>query len=318
MNVLVTGFAGYIGPIVVRQLHESEHRVIGLDVGWFLPDYAEMPDWPDLALFTDLRDPAGLPDDIDAIVHLAGLSNDPMGDLDRDLTRRINETATLDLIRHYPNARHVVVSSCSVYGHTDEAATEATELRPLTAYAQAKAWVDYNAPLYADNVISLRLGTVWGYSPGHRLDLVVNRMMFDAIHKGVVTANGNAWRPLVHVEDVGWAVCEFVDADWSTGVRNIVGDNAQIDDLAELIADYAGVAVEHHPETADRRDYSAISTFGADHSVFNESDLHDLFVNTQLLRASAADPADRYIRLRSLERLKNLGLLDADLQPSTT
>jgi nucleoside-diphosphate-sugar epimerase len=294
-------------------LKDAGHHIIGLDTGWFLGDYAEMPEWPDLVLFADIRAPRVLPNDMEVVVHLAGLSNDPLGDLNPDLTRRINEIATLDLIRHYPDARHVIISSCSVYGHTDDAATEATEVRPLTAYAQAKAWVDYNAPLIAENVISLRLGTVWGYSPGHRLDLVVNRMMFDAIHKGVVTVSGSSWRPLVHIEDVATAITHYAEND-VIGVHNIVGDNAQMDDLGTLIAEYAGVNVEQHPETPDKRDYTAASEYGAEHSVFNEDDLRDLWVNTQLLPVMAADPTDRYTRLNSIRRLKNLGLLDNDLR----
>ena len=313
MNVLVTGFAGYIGPVVVRHLKDAGHFVVGLDTGWFLPDYAEMPTWPDIARFSDIRSPGLLPDDTDVIVHLAGLSNDPLGDLNPDLTRRINEIATLDLIRDYPDVRHVIISSCSVYGHTDDAATEATEVRPLTAYAQAKAWVDYNAPLIAENVISLRLGTVWGYSPGHRLDLVVNRMMFDAIRKGVVTVSGSSWRPLVHIEDVAAAITHYAEND-VVGVYNIVGDNAQMDDLGTLIAEYAEVNVEQHPETPDKRDYTAASEWDAEHSVFNEDDLHDLWVNTQLLPVLFPNPEDRYTRLNSIRRLKNLGLLDYDLR----
>jgi len=311
MKVLVTGFAGYIGPVVVKHLKAAGHYVIGLDTGWFLPDYAEAPVWPDETRWVDIRNATDLLD-ADVVVHLAGLSNDPLGDLDPALTRMINRWGTLGLVGDYRDARHVIVSSCSVYGHTDEAATEGTPVNPLTAYARAKAEVDEAAPRLADRVVSLRLGTVWGYSPGHRLDLVVNRMMFDAINRVEVTANGTAWRPLIHVEDVARAVVKYVENE-EVGIRNIVADNVQIDDLGDLIAEYTGAGFSPNPGNADQRDYSAVSDFDYKHSVFDERDLHDLWVNTQLLPLVGADPTDRYIRLNSLRRLKNLGLLDDNL-----
>lgn len=322
MRVLVTGCFGYLGPVIVRHLKAAGHYVIGLDTGWFLPNYAEMPTWPHYAAWTDLRDirPADVGGECpDVIVHLAGLSNDPLGDIDEALTQRINDFATLELIASTPQARHVIVSSCSVYGHTEDIATEDTPVNPLTAYARAKAEVDKWAPMFAayGGVISLRLGTVWGYSPGHRLDLVVNRMMFDAIHSERVTAQTNAWRPLVHVEDVARNVTHYVEND-ATGIRNVVGENVQMQALAGRIADYVGVPATFDDGSADRRDYRARNSgLRSLHSVFNDDDLFDLFVNTQLLPVSAVDPTDRYTRLNSLRRLMNLGLLDKDLRRIT-
>lgn len=325
MRVLVTGCFGYLGPVIVKHLKAAGHEVVGLDTGWFLGNYAEMPVWPDETLWLDLRDAAELvlmrysgaeQRQPDAVVHLAGLSNDPLGDLDPALTEKINVGGTLDLISLLPNARHVVVSSCSVYGANDTLATTDTPVNPLTAYARGKAEVDRLATRYADDVISLRLGTVWGYSPGHRLDLVVNRMMFDVVHRDRVTAIGNAWRPLVHVEDVARAVTDCVDSD-EQGIRNVVGENVQMQELAYRIGDeFAEVEVICADGGGDTRNYRAHGEgIGTMRSVFSDEDLHDLWVNTQLLPVvSAIDPTDRYTRLNSIRRLRNLGLLDENLR----
>lgn len=310
MRVLVTGFAGYIGPVIVKHLRLAGHEVIGLDTGWFLSNYAEMPTWPHATLWRDLRWTRPI-DHLGAVVHLAGLSNDPLGELDPDLTQRINERATLDLIGRLPSTRHVIVSSCSVYGKTDEAATIDTPPSPLTAYARAKAHVDLLAPQRASNVLSLRLGTVWGYSPGHRLDLVVNRMIYDAIHAKRVTATGNAWRPIVHVEDVARAVADAV-VSTDTGIRNIVGENVQMQELADRIADYCDVPRTYTTGDGDTRDYRALGyEMGPMRSVFDDADLSDLYVNTQLLPVKSID---HYIRIKSIQRLKALGLLDESLR----
>jgi hypothetical protein len=155
---------------------------------------------------------------------------------------------------------------------------------------------------------------VWGYSPGHRLDLVVNRMMHDAIHRERVTAQTNAWRPLVHIEDVARNVAYYVE-NGETGIRNVVGENVQMYELAERIGEYVGVPVTFDEGSADQRNYRARNGgLHPIHSVFSDADLNDLWVNTQLLPTSAADPTDRYVRINSLRRLMNLGLLDKNLR----
>ena len=230
MRVLVSGNLGYIGPVLVRRLRSAGHYVIGVDTGWYVHDYAGEPVWPHEQHFADIRHPRdSWYRDVDAAVHLAGLSNDPMSELDPELTEEINVGGTLGALLD-GGGRNVIVSSCSVYGATDEVATEESRPNPLTPYAKAKAAVDayvHEGRWFRGNAVSLRLGTVYGYSPGHRLDLVVNRMAYDAVTKGYVSATGNAWRPLVHVEDVASAILFMLDQPW-TGVYNVVGENAQM------------------------------------------------------------------------------------------
>ncbi len=162
-QVLVTGCLGYIGPVVTRRLHEAGHRVIGLDLGLFTSQHASMPEWPDSVFFGDIREGTGALAPV--VVHLAGLSNDPMGELDPELTTSINIRGTIRLIREMARSRHIFVSSCAVYGAQAKTATEETRPRPLTTYARGKAMVDGFAPEISRNVLSLRLGTVYGPLP---------------------------------------------------------------------------------------------------------------------------------------------------------
>lgn len=266
MRVLVTGNLGYIGPVVVRRLREAGHHVTGVDVGWYVHDYASEPVWPHKQYFADIRQPADAWfTGIDAVVHLAGLSNDPIGNLDPGVTADVNYIGTVGML--LPEARNVIVSSCSVYGANKTIANEDSPVNPLTPYARAKADVDNWLSVFAQTVgiqnwASLRLGTVWGYSPGHRLDLVVNRMVYDALWHGRIRATGNAARPITHIEDVADAIVTFVNND-QVGVFNVVGENIRMHALADRIADEAKrmtnefVPVVKSPSGDDTRDYMA-------------------------------------------------------------
>lgn len=251
MKIVVTGSEGYIGPVIVRELKAAGHRVLGYDTCWF-------GRWSDAdqLLIGDIRETLVNKDWPDVVVHLAGLSNDPLGDLSPTLTVQINQWGTIDQIRHYYDARHVVISSCAVYGATSELATEESKVSPLTAYARAKAYVDEWAQAHEFNTINLRLGTVFGHAPNHRLDLVVNRMVFDALNNGGVRVQGNAARPLVHVEDVASAVLWAVEGK-AQGIYNVIGENVRMRDLGREVAAFADVPVKYEDAGADARDYQA-------------------------------------------------------------
>lgn len=304
-QVLLTGALGYIGPVVTRRLKAAGHRVIGLDLGWFTSQYVTLPDWPDSVFFGDIR--AGTGALAPVVVHLAGLSNDPLGALDPALTRSINEEGTLHLIRTMPRARHVVVSSCAVYGQSPDIASEDTAPNPLTEYARCKAAVDAGLE-YARSAVSLRLGTVYGPSPGHRLDLVVNRMVYDATHGRGVTVHGSQWRPFVHIEDVAEAILRAVESD-ITGIRNVVGQNMKIDTLGGIVARATGAALTVN-DSPDKRDYRAATN----HSDWMEyrhtidEALPELIEFTRPL-----GPPSRYERLATIKGLIASGRLSADL-----
>ena len=311
MNVLVTGSCGYIGPVVVRALRAAGHTVTGYDLGWFGED-----DGSTWFIRGDIREPlvhAGWPD---VFVHLAGLSNDPMGDLDPELTRDINAFGTMGLIHRHRNTRHVVISSCAVYGVQATPADESTTPNPQTEYARRKRDVDKYCDYWRGDkdatydYVSLRLGTVFGPAPNHRLDLVVNRMVFDALNNGGVRVTGNAARPLVHVEDVASAVLWAVEGN-QRGIYNIIGENVRMKALGRAIAHYAEVPVKYASSGADTRDYMASGEkalragWAPTRSV--EGSLAALFEHT-----TQYDQYDLpgHVRLAQLQRLIDEGVLD--------
>ena len=309
MRVLVTGNLGYIGPVVTRHLKAAGHYVVGLDTGWFLPNLASLPEWPDEQYFGDIRDEDGR--GMDAIVHLAGLSNDPMGNLDPALTHAINFEGTCNLLARW-DSRHVIVSSCSVYG-TADMATERTEPHPISQYAVSKAAVDDFARVMMLNRVSLRLGTVYGWSPGHRLDLVVNRMTYDATHGLGITVNGNAARPLTHIEDVARVIVFMLDRG-ETGVYNVVGENWRMRDLADLISQAnRATRVIEKPAAADLRDYAASGDKLLGLGWQPASGVADVLPDL-IPRTAALGTPSRYVRLDALRNLIASGYLDSDLR----
>lgn len=304
-QVLLTGALGYIGPVVTRRLKAAGHTVIGLDLGWFTSQYVTMPTWPDSVRFGDIRDGTGLISPV--VVHLAGLSNDPLGALSPELTRSINEEGTLHLIRTMRRARHVVISSCAVYGQSPDVANEETPPNPLTEYARCKAAVDAGLE-YAENAVSLRLGTVYGPSPGHRLDLVVNRMVYDATHGLGVTVHGSQWRPFVHVEDVAEAILRAVESD-ITGIRNVVGQNMKIDTLGGLVSRATGAALTVN-DSPDKRDYRAV-TLHPDWMEYRHTIADSLSELVKFTRPLG--PPTRYERLATIKSLVASGRLASNL-----
>jgi nucleoside-diphosphate-sugar epimerase len=261
MRVLVTGHRGYIGAVLVPIFEAAGHEVVGLDSdlyrGCTFGDPAAVPAVPDLGV--DLRDVtveqlAG----IDAIVHLAALSNDPVSDLDPVLTFDINHAASVRLARLGREAgvrRFLFSSSCSNYGAAGGAfMDEESELRPVTAYGESKVRVerdlaDLDGPDYV--VVSLRNATAYGVSPRLRCDVVLNNLVAWGHTTGVVRlkSDGTPWRPIVHIQDIAQAFLLALDAP-----RKIVGgrafnvvataENYQVRELATIVADSLGCGVE--------------------------------------------------------------------------
>ena len=258
MTVLVTGNLGYLGQWVVDRLYGKD--VVGLDLGLFDSDDAVVPE---VQMYRDIRRPALWPfAGVNTVVHLAGLSNDPSGDIDPDLTNEINTIGTINLIRQYPKALHVIASSCAVYGSNPEEVDEISPPNPLTAYAKSKAAVDgyvLKRELFGDHAacVSLRFGTLYGFAPAHRLDLVVNKMVADAVNRDrTVSVTGNAWRPHTHVEDAADAIMAVLQSPPTTsGIYNVVGENLRITEVAHDVAEFTGAAILSYPSGADRRDY---------------------------------------------------------------
>ena len=230
MKTLVTGHNGYIGQVMVPFLQQAGHSVVGLDT-YFFEDCQFDPEPTVESLRKDIRDlePSDL-EGFDAVVFLAALSNDALGDLDPELTYAINRDATVGCARAAKEAgvgRFVFSSSCSLYGASgDDVLTETAGMNPVTAYGRAKIEVEEALRELASDSFSptyMRNATAYGLSPSIRIDLVVNNLTGFAYTTGEVLmkSDGSPWRPLVHIEDISRAFLAVLEAD-----RDVVHDEA--------------------------------------------------------------------------------------------
>lgn len=274
MRILVTGNLGYVGSVLTSDLQRHGHWVAGYDAGYFAPCLSAPAAPPDAQYIGDTRrfDAAALAG-IDAVVHLAALSNDPLGELDPELTddinvgglRRVAEAAKAAGI-----ARFVFASSCSLYGKSDgdRALDEDCPQNPLTAYARSKVEGERVLTELASTAfrpIALRFSTAYGWSPRLRLDLVVNNLVASALVNGVVAleSDGTPWRPLVHVLDMAQAMRLALESDVrATGARaynvGAEAENFQIKTIAARVAAATGmpITMKSSRESGDQRSYN--------------------------------------------------------------
>ncbi|MCC6617377.1 MAG: SDR family oxidoreductase [Anaerolineae bacterium] len=260
MRVLVTGHLGYLGSVLVPKLIDAGHDVAGLDSELFKAcTFSPLPfDIPNIG--HDIRDVTS--DDLvdfDAVIHLAGLSNDPLADLYPRLTYDINYTATVrlaSLAKYAEVSRFILSSSCAVYGTSNKRfVTESSPLRPLSTYAVAKLRSEDDIARLADEDFSptfLRKPSMYGLSPYHRTDTAVNNMVAWAAYneRVVLKTDGESWRPYLHVEDVAQAFVAALHAPQRaihSQILNVVKteDNFLTRDIAARIEQmYDGVRTE--------------------------------------------------------------------------
>ena len=345
MNILITGNMGYVGPVVVRRLKDSypDAFLIGLDTGYFggcITNGDRLPETRvDVQYFSDVRAlPEAAIEGTDAIVHLAGISNDPIGNLFEDITLDINHRASIELARLAKAAgvkRFVFASSCSMYGAADDSArTEESPLNPLTAYARSKVFTERDLKGIAGSdfqVTCLRFSTACGWSDRLRLDLVLNDFVACAVTSGEITilSDGTPWRPLINVKDMARAIEWAVTRDEKDGGHflaiNVGSDewNYQVKDLAEAVARVVpGVKVSINPNALpDKRSYRVnFARFRQmapryQPQVTLIESIQELKAGLEQNRFKNADFRNSdFMRLKHLSRLKTLGLIDEQLR----
>ncbi|MDX1741104.1 MAG: SDR family oxidoreductase, partial [Rhodothermales bacterium] len=273
MKVLVTGHKGYIGTIMVPMLLDAGHSVVGLDSDLFQQcsfDDASLRSIPEID--KDVRDvEVSDLDDFEAVIHLANLSNDPLGNLNPDLTFEINHRASVrlaELAKEAGVSRYLFSSSCSLYGAAGEDYVDETaDFNPVTPYGHAKVMAEEDIRRLADDSFSpvyLRNSTAYGMSPRLRFDLVLNNLVAWAVSEGkiLIKSDGSPWRPIVHIEDISRAFLAMLDAprDHIHNEAFNVGrtsENYQIREIAEIVGEVVPDCTVEFAEGAspDKRSY---------------------------------------------------------------
>jgi nucleoside-diphosphate-sugar epimerase len=345
MKILITGNMGYIGPVVTKHFRSTypEAELVGIDTGYFgncinasdvLPE-CEL----DVQYFADIRNfPENILPGVDSVVHLAGISNDPIGNQFEEVTLAINHNASIDLAQKAKNVgvkSFVFASSCSMYGAADDSArTENSPLNPLTAYAKSKVYTERDLEPLADEtfkVTCLRYSTACGMSDRLRLDLVLNDFVANAVaaKKILILSDGSPWRPLVNVKDMARAIDWAIQRDSENGGNFLavnIGSsewNYQVKDLAEAVADIIpGVDISINKNAQpDKRSYKVnfdlFKKLAPDHQPKYDlaSTIIELKEGLEAINFNDANfHNSRFIRLKVLSDLRENGLLDENLQ----
>ena len=340
-NILITGNLGYIGPIMTKTLKNAGFLVTGMDANWFkgccLFPLADNH-LPNKQIYKDIRQAREEDlDNIDAVIHLAALSNDPLGELNHALTDEVNFKSTIhlaELCKKRAVKKFIFASSCSVYGiaKTDSPICEEDALNPITAYAKAKINSEAGLHRLADanfHPVFLRNATVYGASPKTRLDLVVNNLTAYAylLKEITILSDGSPWRPIVHIEDFcqAFLLCLKAPIEKIHCQAFNVGDNTQnfrVRDIAneinKLLPD-SQIIVKNETgsdERSYRVDFSKIKReipeFEAKWTLINGIKQLIKIYKEQNLTLEGFN-SERFFRIRTIKSLISSGCLNTSL-----
>ena len=334
MRVMVTGHKGFIGTVMVPMLRSAGHEVVGLDSDLYRNSTYGSAPAPVPEIIKDIRDVEKEDlQDLDAVVHLAALSNDLLGDIDPQMTYDINHLASVrlaEMAKEVGISRYVFASSCSSYGAAgDKILNESAEFNPVTPYAISKVRVEQDVKQLADSDFSptfMRNGTAYGVSPRIRFDVVLNNLLAWAFTTGKVhlKSDGTPWRPIVHIEDISRAVLAALSAPrelvhneaFNVGLN---AENYQIKQLAEIVLKtipdcQLGFAADAGGDKRNYRvDFSKYKSTFPDHPLqWNaRSGAENIYQSFRSIGLNADDyEGPKYKRISQLKHLLETGQLD--------
>ena len=330
MKIFVTGHRGYIGPHLVELLKSNGHEVTGCDIGLFPECQISAVVSPDKELTMDLRK-LTVQDltEYDAVMHLAAISNDPMGNVNADITYSINKDGSIRLAELAKQAgvkKFLFSSSCSIYGKGEQLdLDESASLNPLTPYAVSKIETEKALMRMADKDFSpvyLRNSTAYGYSPMFRIDLVVNNLLACALAKGDIRimSDGQPWRPLIHCRDIAHAFVAILHAPTEKVHNKAINiganaENFQVKDVADKVQELVPAAkiVFTGEVGQDPRDYrvkfdllyNLLPDFRLEYNL--GTGMEDLYERLKAMNFGIQDfDGDRFVRLRLLQKHMSL------------
>ena len=335
MKVLITGQNGYVGRVLTNLLLENEYDVLGCDINYFPAAFDN--DLHEISnVVSDIRDITEKDlKKVDVIMHLAGLSNDPLGELNSKLTHEINYLSTVRLAKISKQAgvqRFIFSSSCSTYGKNLTFANENSDLEPLTEYAKSKVKSESEILALKDEEFCptvLRNATVYGNSPSLRLDLVVNNLTASAFVTGKVKllSDGTAWRPQLHVEDMSNAFLTVMESseELIRGQIFNVGNNDENFKIYQIAEEVKKIIPGSEIEFVNKSNKDSRS-YKVDFTKINNTlgfktkwnlekgikQLYDFFKKEKLVENDFHDK--KFNRLKQLKWLIENGFLDKNLR----